>query len=298
MSAPKAGLITTSSLAFLLGVCRPAPASPPDPSGKAAAIGWAWLDRDAKGSRECGLSLYVAESEYDGISSLSRERKDDGERHVVPNGDARLPSRLRPGGLATVISKRGLSEVVYESFEVYSEEGSTFLTASARATGKKAASGLVATGAVNPKARLAVPKGKRVLAKEAAKLLEAVAATATEDTRDDLAKTPLTVEDLQFLDARVPASHRLLLAKQLVRPALDGAPAFWNVGLFLVAADGALTSLSGSGLSNSAGFEVSWRTDIDGDGVDELIVETEWAEGSTSRDALVWNGTKYLTLGL
>ncbi len=99
--------------------------------------------------------------------------------------------------------------------------------------------------------------------------------------------------------ARVaPAGGRLLLAKQLVRPALDGAPAFWNVGLFLVSADGTLTSLTESGLHNSADFDVTFRTDIDGDRVDELVIETEWAEGSTSRDVLVWDGAKYVTVGI
>lgn len=290
------GVVAT--VALLLASAPSALASPPAGDAKATVVGWAWIDRDAKDPRECGLSLHVAESEYDGIASLSRERQDDGERHVVPHGDARLPSRLRPGGLATVISKRGLSEVVYESFEVYSEEGTTFLTAGARTTGKKAESGLLVTGAPHPKARLLAPRGKKVPAKEATKLLDAVVATATEDTRDDLAKTPLTAKELRFIDARAPAGGRLLLAKQLVRPALDGAPAFWNVGLFLVSADGTLTSLTESGLHNSAGFDVTFRTDIDGDGVDELVIETEWAEGSTSRDVLVWDGAKYVTVGI
>ncbi|MBT9560369.1 MAG: hypothetical protein IV100_30365 [Myxococcales bacterium] len=285
-----------SAVAFLLTSAPFARASPPVGEAKATVIGWAELDRDAKDPRACVLALHVADGEYDGISSLSREKQDDGESHVVPQGDARLPPRLRPGGLATVISKRGLSEVVYETFEVYSEEGNTFLTAGARTTGKKAEFGLLVTGAPHPKARLQAARGKKVSAKEANKLLDAVVATATEDTRDDLAKTPLTTKDLQLLDAHAPGGGRLLLAKQLVRPALDGAPAFWNVGLFLVSADGTLTSLSESGLHNSAGFDVTWRTDIDGDGIDELVLDTEWAEGSLSRDVLVWDGAKYVTV--
>jgi hypothetical protein len=287
-----------SVAALLLASAPSALATPPAGDAKATVTGWAWIDRASKDPRECGLSLHVAESEYDGIASLARDGQDDGQPRKVPHGDARLPSRLRPGGLGTVISKKGLSEVVYESFEVYSEEGNTFLTAGARTTGKKAESGLLVTGAPHAKARLQVPRGKNVPAKEATKLLDAVVATATEDTRDDLAKTPLTPKELQFIDARAPAGGRLLLAKQLMRPALDGAPAFWNVGLFLVGADGTLTSLTESGLHNSAGFDVTFRTDIDGDGVDELVIETEWAEGSTSRDVLVWDGAKYVTVGI
>ena len=39
---------------------------------------------------------------------------------------------------------------------------------------------------------------------------------------------------------------------------LPCAPAFWNVGLFLVTADGTLSSLSKRGVHNSAGFDVTW----------------------------------------
>jgi hypothetical protein len=265
----------------------------------AAPIGWAWVDRAAKDPKECGVSLHVAQDEYEGIASFARVAADDGGPATVPAGDARLPARLTVGGAATVISTRGLSQIALRSFQVYAEEGNTFLTATASSSAAKADAGLVASGQVDPKARLTAPRGKKLAAKEAKAVLEAVLATANEDAREALDDQPLRPGDLRVLDARAPSGARILLAKQRVRAAEGGAPGSFTVGLFLLASDGKLVRIGEQGLhTGSAGFVVPWKTDVNGDGVDELVVRTEWAEGSTSTDVMMWDGTKYAVIGL
>jgi hypothetical protein len=283
------------SFALALSLLAPVAASaetPAKPSASVAAIGWA--NADDKDRSIAWLNLHFTDGESAGIESLLEQAGSHNEPFAVPVGDKRLPSRYQVGGKSTIISKRRQIKVSFESFDVAFQEGNYFIGGKARSERPGTEDGLLVAGPVSPGAKLAVPRGKSLPAKEAAKVLAAVLATATEDALVVLETSPLLTRDLQVIDARAPAGSRIVLASQINQDRKNGYPGKWTVGLFLLAKDGTLTSLHGPGLqSGSSGYTLTWRTDIDGDGVDELIEETEWAEGSTSLALLRWDGKKY-----